>query len=206
MKQKNYLPLLVLLLICACKKDIFGGNDHFDTTLALSPEALKMVPDTYQTGKAVVFINELGQEKRFIITQYNGVDSFRYHRPQAGLPPYVREQKFFELKQAGVESLALAVTLGGSYNKERKPYFYLSCYLRKNNTFVTTSVSDKPGVFGDRNKLEEWTMHGKVFTGVYKAFDLYEQEPYDALFYTKKDGIVGFGSTKGTIWVLDRVE
>ena len=201
--MKNiFLTISVIALLVSCNKDMQNKPSpiHPDP-LFLSDKIKSMIPKEYQFAKYVVFKNASYQYKNLKIEylDYNQTKLFDNGK-------YDSESIYIKLSDSSESRYFVTIGASATYSAKNKSFQHISVVLK--NTINNGRVAD---VILDENEQPLWgyllasqNLLDKEFYSVY--WDNIETISFSEIFYTIKEGVVGFRDINNELWVLEKFE
>ncbi|MCS6824953.1 MAG: hypothetical protein NZ529_11730, partial [Cytophagaceae bacterium] len=126
-----------------------------------------------------------------------------------GEKPYEAETLDFLLRDSTDNSYMISVGAYVGYSQLKQPFNYLNISLFNtiNNgkiVFIEIPEERSPLLLGSFHTSKY--LLDKSFTDVYEGFKFSDMSSFSDLFYTIKEGVVGFRDKNNKLWVLERFE
>ena len=204
MKIYNYLFFLLFpISIYSCKGDDttdFNIHETYSLTTIINYVPL----EKFSTSTQVVFVNVDGLERYFEL-KYDDTNSDR---------PYVNDERYttesYHITYSGDsdDQFYLDILVSSAYSRHTsgiQEYLTATLTTSANNGYIPMISIDGNGQsFTMGNRL---TLNGRSFDDVYQNLTPpADVNSFHTIYYTTKDGIVGYHGEDGELWVLDRFE
>jgi hypothetical protein len=205
--MKNVLyQSLILLIFISCQTDqnvdpIPGPSPVQDAFLTTTKNYVPL--DTLKDGAKVVFVNEAGDERALTLKVEQG-----FRTQYLNGDPYESEYyNIFYIDTISSIFYRPTIRLQSEYSdlthKNEVAIISLFNYLLYSPKVIIEA--DGNVFFGNMEGPKE--IAGRTFQNVYANFiDPQLDQDYSIIYYTIKEGVVGFEGENNVMWALDRIE
>lgn len=188
---------ICLMAVMACKKD------DANQVIELSAEIRAFIPEHYKSTGKVIFKDSLGNEKAMQLfykdtTQQISIGS----ETRTGQ----RIDAFLQDMSDPTYYIGISAT-GNTSNSDHYYQFFIAAIYTNFNQGLIPMISVRED--NDARTIiytETQSLLDKTFYQVYSNPDLSLFKGYKKLYYTKKEGVVGYADKNNYLWVLDRSE
>lgn len=197
------MPLL--FSVFSCNKDVaslpINGNLPL---LRLSKDVKNIIPIEYRHAKYAIFRNSEGEYKSLSIKIHE------YTQPKfLNGERYEAECLDFILKDSTDNSYTISIGASVIYSQKQNSYNYVDIILFSsinNGKIVLISINEDQTPSMVNAFYSYKAILGKEFRNVYEGIKFSSMDSYSDIFYTIKEGVVGFRGKENELWVLDRLE
>lgn len=196
MKDIKYL-VLALLLFASCSKDGSSENSDFIKI----PESINFFSDNFSQSSEIVFVK--GEEE--ISMSVTTVYKIEEHKVNGEIRKM--EDKVIILNYGDPSIYNIYLNLTGQFvsgTNDVNPYISISTMIPQSSGMYTginlLSINGEHPVF---SYYEDKKIGDKTFLNVY-AFEYEDRSAFSTLYFTSKEGVVGFTDENDEMWVYDR--
>lgn len=202
--MKNIVLLIFsFALLVSCHKDMQKGHPApiHPEPLFLSDKIKSMIPKEYRTATYTVFKNTTNEYKYLNIKYLEHQRVHIYDNEK-----YNSESIYVQLTDSIDNRYYISVSASAAYSNKTKSYQYINVTLTSaiNDGLIPLISISENGKANFGSLVTSHDLLDQRFINVYE--DSIPTNSFSEVFYTFKEGVIGFRDINNELWVLDRIE
>lgn len=199
--MKYFKTTILLIFLISCNKE--NPNSLANLNKSLSVESFReFIPENKFTDlQKIYFINSYGELKDIYLIN-SGQEFYQRKRDDF---EFETQTVFYSFSEKPTSDYELIISLSSNYDSDFDPVYtlFVQNFTSSNsdiNPAITLELEENWGTF---EFFKEYSLNGRKFFDVYKSKIPFAVESYSVVYYTKKDGIIGFDDQNQTLWVMN---